>query len=123
MISNAQQVDHELDQADARSIMTGVVREWSPTRPARLPISRKEGRKLRDADVVLIEERCKGCSYCIEFCPTKVFEQGTKLNKIGVHPPRIKDSSLCVGCGVCQEICPDFAIFLVDKEASLKEKN
>jgi 2-oxoglutarate ferredoxin oxidoreductase subunit delta len=102
--------------------MTGVVREWTPTRPARLPISPKQARKLRDVDVFLIEERCKGCNFCIEFCPRKVFEQGTTLNKIGVHPPRITDSSLCVGCGVCEEICPDFAIFLVDRGGTREQK-
>jgi 2-oxoglutarate ferredoxin oxidoreductase subunit delta len=101
--------------------MAGFVKEWSAAKPARLPLFRQQELKLRDVDVVLIEDRCKGCSYCIEFCPRKVFEQGKKLNKIGVHPPRIKDSTLCVGCGVCVEVCPDFAIFLVDK-ASLKAR-
>lgn len=71
--------------------------------------------KLRDVDIVVIEDRCKGCSYCIEFCPRDVLEQDKKLNVRGVHPPRVSDAELCVGCGVCEEICPDFAIFLVDK--------
>lgn len=115
MSTTAQQLDRELNQHTARTIMAGFVKEWSAAKPSRSPLSRREGLKLRDVDIVLIEDRCKGCSYCIEFCPRKVFEQGKRMNKIGVHPPRIKDSSLCVGCGVCEEICPDFAIFLVDK--------
>ncbi len=99
--------------------MPGIVRQWKATKPARLPLFTQQPLKLRDADLVVIEERCKGCSYCIEFCPRKVLEPSKKLNKIGIHPPRVKDSTLCVGCGVCEEICPDFAIYLVDKKASL----
>ena len=87
----------------------------SPVRPARRPISAPQGLKLRDVEIVVLEDRCKGCSFCIEFCPRDVLEQGTKLNVRGVHAPQVKDSALCVGCGVCEEICPDFAIFLVEK--------
>jgi 2-oxoglutarate ferredoxin oxidoreductase subunit delta len=72
--------------------------------------------KLRNVDVMVIEDRCKGCSFCIEFCPEHVLEQSSTLNVRGVHPPHVKDIELCVGCGICEELCPDFAIFLVDKE-------
>ena len=118
-----QQVDRDTGKA-APINTSAFAREWRPARPARRPIFPEQMLKLRNVDVVLIEERCKGCSFCIEFCPRKVFEESKKLNKIGIHPPRIKDSTLCVGCGVCEEICPDFAIFLVDKENpnSLKEE-
>jgi 2-oxoglutarate ferredoxin oxidoreductase subunit delta len=120
--SIAQQVDRTIEQVAAGAVTTGFVREWSPPRPFRIPLSPQQKLKLRDVDVILIEDRCKGCNFCIEFCPRKVFEQGKKLNQIGIHPPRIKDSSLCVGCGVCEEICPDFAVFLVDKGSSLKNQ-
>jgi len=118
-----QQVERDTGKANQNN-GTAFAREWKPTEPARRPIFPEQMLKLRNVDVVLIEDRCKGCSYCIEFCPRKVFEQSKKLNNIGIHPPRIKDSTLCVGCGVCEEICPDFAIFLVDKEStnSVKEE-
>jgi 2-oxoglutarate ferredoxin oxidoreductase subunit delta len=87
----------------------------SATKPARRPLSPPQILKLRDADIVVLEDRCKGCSFCIEFCPRDVLEQDTKLNTRGVHVPRVKDAALCVGCGVCEEVCPDFAIFLVEK--------
>jgi len=97
---------------------TGTIRQpTSPQRPGGRPISAPQGLKLRDVEVVVLEDRCKGCSFCIEFCPKDVLEQNTKLNIRGVHAPRVKDSALCVGCGVCEEICPDFAIFLVEKGA------
>ena len=91
------------------------IKQWSTPKPSRRPILPPQNLKLRDADIFIIEERCKGCSYCIEFCPKDVLEESKKLNTIGIHPPRVKDSTLCVGCGVCENVCPDFAIYLVDK--------
>jgi 2-oxoglutarate ferredoxin oxidoreductase subunit delta len=87
----------------------------SLARPARRPISASHALKLRDVEIVILEDRCKGCSFCIEFCPKDVLELDTKLNFRGAHPPRVKDSASCVGCGVCEEVCPDFAIFLAEK--------
>jgi len=122
MSNVAQQLDRAIERVTAGTVATGFVREWSPPRSSRIPLSPQQKLRLRDVDVILIEDRCKGCNYCIEFCPRKVFEQGKKLNQIGIHPPRIRDSSLCVGCGVCEEICPDFAIFLVDKGSQLQNQ-
>ena len=82
---------------------------------AKRPLAAPQMLKLRYVDVIVIEERCKGCSFCIEFCPKDVLEEDTKLNVKGAHVPRVKDSALCVGCGICEEICPDFAIFLAEK--------
>ncbi len=93
-----------------------AIRPWSPTRPSRKPTRPPEGLKLRDSDIFIIDERCKGCNFCIEFCPRDVLETSKKVNQTGVHPPQVKDSSLCVGCGVCEDICPDFAIFLIDRK-------
>jgi 2-oxoglutarate ferredoxin oxidoreductase subunit delta len=106
----AQQVGPEIDRPSASN-----VRPWSTAKPKRQPILRPQMLKLRDVDIFIIEGRCKGCSYCIEFCPKDVLEEDTKLNNIGGHPPRVKDITLCVGCGVCEDVCPDFAIYLVDK--------
>jgi 2-oxoglutarate ferredoxin oxidoreductase subunit delta len=84
----------------------------------RRPISPPQVLKLRDVDIIIIEDRCKGCAFCIEFCPKDVLEEDKKFNARGVRPPRVRDSDLCVGCGVCEAICPDFAIFLVDKRGT-----
>ena len=37
--------------------------------------------------VYIIEDRCKGCGYCIEFCPRQVLEFSTGFNAKGYHPP------------------------------------
>jgi 2-oxoglutarate ferredoxin oxidoreductase subunit delta len=112
----AQQTGCDTNRPSPRPVTTMDVRRWSAIKTARAPLSQPEGLKLRDVDIFIIESRCKGCSYCIEFCPKKVLEEGKKLNAIGIRPPRVKDSTLCVGCGVCENVCPDFAIYLLDKK-------
>ena len=72
--------------------------------------------KPAKAEIHLIKDECKGCGYCIEFCPKKVLEESDEINARGVHPPRIVDESKCIICSFCSAVCPDFAIFVVDKE-------
>jgi len=68
------------------------------------------------SEIYIVEDRCKGCGYCIEFCPRNVLEKSEKLNKRGVHPPKVKNPEDCVICCFCSSICPDFAIFVLNKE-------
>ena len=60
--------------------------------------------------IKLIKQLCKGCGYCIEFCPNKVFEKSEEITKKGVAPPRIKHPDKCTLCGLCTRLCPDFAL-------------
>ena len=61
--------------------------------------------------VTLIAERCKGCGFCAEYCPTKVLEMSVEYSDKGYHYPIIKYPEKCVGCNLCGEYCPDFAIW------------
>jgi 2-oxoglutarate ferredoxin oxidoreductase subunit delta len=56
-------------------------------------------------------ERCKGCGFCIEFCPTKCLEFSKDFNPKGYHPPELVRPDDCTGCDLCGLLCPDFAIF------------
>ena len=56
------------------------------------------------------EAFCKGCGYCIEFCPKKVFDRKKELNVKGVNPPVFARPDDCIGCGQCNLLCPDLAI-------------
>ena len=67
-------------------------------------------RKVR-GEVVIEVERCKGCSFCVEFCPTHALELDSGFNKKGYHPPVLVREEDCTGCGLCGLYCPDFAIF------------
>ena len=68
------------------------------------------GRKSRGA-VYIDWNRCKGCGFCIEFCPPKVLAFAEWYNDHGYHPPRLTTEEGCTGCDLCGLYCPDFAIF------------
>ncbi|UCF09239.1 MAG: ferredoxin family protein [Thermoplasmata archaeon] len=79
-------------------------------------------RKPLDADdfqapkgeVQVIPERCKGCGFCIEFCPRNVLAESKEFNSKGYHPPEIADIDSCVYCQLCELICPEFAIYVIE---------
>jgi 2-oxoglutarate ferredoxin oxidoreductase subunit delta len=55
-------------------------------------------------------ERCKGCGFCIEFCPLHVLAMSAKFNEKGYHYPEMVAADKCVACDLCGMYCPDFAI-------------
>jgi 2-oxoglutarate ferredoxin oxidoreductase subunit delta len=66
---------------------------------------------LNRGSVVVVTERCKGCGFCVEFCPTHVLKLSSAFNAKGYHPPHLVDGDKCSGCNLCGMYCPDFAIF------------
>ncbi|NCO61445.1 MAG: 4Fe-4S ferredoxin [Deltaproteobacteria bacterium CG_4_8_14_3_um_filter_51_11] len=64
--------------------------------------------------VHILEDRCKGCGYCIEFCPKKVLQFSNRFNKKGYHPPEAMNEGDCVNCHFCEIICPEFAIYSME---------
>ncbi len=72
--------------------------------------------KIPEGEVHIIEDRCKGCGFCIEFCPKEVLEISQEFNVRGAHPPKVKDETRCVLCGFCEAVCPDFVIFSIQKD-------
>jgi 2-oxoglutarate ferredoxin oxidoreductase subunit delta len=72
--------------------------------------------KIPQGEAHLIEDRCKGCGFCVEYCPRDVLEVSEEFNTKGYHPPRVKNPENCVNCGLCQILCPEFAIWSTLKE-------
>lgn len=64
------------------------------------------------AEIIVKQERCKGCSICVVFCPKDVLALDT-LGKVQVVKPEE-----CIGCGSCELRCPDYAIYVEKKVAS-----
>lgn len=63
------------------------------------------GNKNATKNLKVIEDWCKGCGICVEFCPKDVLE----LKDGKIH---IKDIESCIKCGLCELRCPDYAIYL-----------
>ncbi|MDR0498541.1 MAG: 4Fe-4S binding protein [Holophagales bacterium] len=61
--------------------------------------------------VFVKSEHCKGCSYCIDFCPTGAIGFSKEFNQKGYHFPVPVQAEKCTGCDLCGLYCPDFAIF------------
>jgi len=60
--------------------------------------------KARKPVTILIQSNwCKGCAFCVEFCPKGVlYMEGAK--------PAVVKAEECTGCALCVWICPEFAI-------------
>ncbi|OPX22480.1 MAG: 4Fe-4S ferredoxin [Planctomycetales bacterium 4484_113] len=64
-------------------------------------------------DVIIIKDRCKGCGFCVEYCPKGVLQMSEEFNIKGYHPPIVVKSGECVNCNLCEMLCPEFAIYSV----------
>ena len=54
---------------------------------------------------------CKGCSFCVDFCPSRCLDFSREFNAKGYHYPVLARPEDCSGCDLCGLYCPDFAIF------------
>lgn len=69
-------------------------------------------KKKKARGLVFIDpKRCKGCGFCVAFCPVDVLRLSQGFNRKGYHIPELKDPEGCTGCELCGLFCPDFAIF------------
>jgi len=75
--------------------------------------------KLPHGQVRLIVDRCKGCGFCVEYCPRGVLALSDAFNRKGYHPPEAVKPDECIDCGLCELICPDFAIYSVPVEGGI----
>ena len=68
------------------------------------------------------ETWCKGCGFCVQFCPTNVLDIADKYNAKGYHPPYVKNLEDCRFCKFCEMICPEFTIYVTLDENKDSEK-
>jgi NADH-quinone oxidoreductase subunit F len=53
--------------------------------------------------ILIDEEKCKGCTKCVSFCPVEAIHGEIKK-------PHHIDQDKCIKCGVCKQTCPFEAI-------------
>ena len=78
--------------------------------------------KVTHGKVHIIKDRCKGCGFCVEYCPKDVLAMSEEFNIKGYHPPMVENPDDCLECHLCEMLCPEFAIFvtLIDQEDIVK---
>ena len=59
--------------------------------------------------------KCKGCGYCVRFCPQDLIHLDANLNQKGYHPAVFTEEEKCTGCALCGLVCPDLAIVVYKK--------
>ncbi len=60
--------------------------------------------------VVVDIEKCKGCSLCVEACPTLTLMLNRSVNNRGYHFCYMQIPENCNGCANCSAVCPDSCI-------------
>ena len=75
------------------------------------------------ADLYIIPERCKGCGFCISFCPKNGLYLSDEVNEKGYHYPAMKNPDECSACKMCEYLCPDFAIYVVSRRKNNNSGN
>lgn len=77
-------------------------------------MAEKKGKKKdpKEWRIDIDAERCKGCGFCVEFCPRDTLAMSDDFNLKGYHPPIVADPESCTYCDLCEMICPEFAIWL-----------
>ncbi len=77
---------------------------------ATAPSNHNNKPKKPRGQVSISSERCKGCGFCVAFCPTGALEMSEGYNAKGYHYPELANPEKCSGCDLCGMYCPDFAI-------------
>ena len=90
----------------------------SLSKQATVPFKKYDTRE--DVSIYIVETRCKGCDFCVNFCPREILTlDADYYNSKGYHVPKIKPDKTtedCADCKFCQLICPEFAIFVKEHE-------
>ncbi len=58
------------------------------------------------SELIVKEELCKGCGYCVDVCPKKCISMSDVLGKSGYKFVKV-DKAECIQCGSCYTVCPD----------------
>jgi 2-oxoglutarate ferredoxin oxidoreductase subunit delta len=72
------------------------------------------------AKVIIDIELCKGCEYCVKFCPKKILKITDKVNHTGYRFVEVINEEDCIGCSRCALVCPESCIEVYKEVESKK---
>jgi 2-oxoglutarate ferredoxin oxidoreductase subunit delta len=59
---------------------------------------------------------CKGCGFCVKFCPAGALTIGSQRNAKGDFLPIVAPER-CTACATCAKMCPEGAITIKEVAA------
>ncbi|MFC2014236.1 4Fe-4S dicluster domain-containing protein [Chloroflexota bacterium] len=63
------------------------------------------------SEVIINEKRCRGCGYCVQFCPRECLKiYSNKISRFGYTMPMLISPEQCNTCGFCAQMCPHWAV-------------
>ena len=68
------------------------------------------------------EKLCKGCYFCVRFCPMGVFVRSNAIGELGYNLAEVEFPEKCTGCKACLLFCPDMAV-AVEEEKEEADQN
>lgn len=69
-------------------------------------------RRVTISTIKIDARKCKGCAYCVKFCPKDLIYLSANFNEKGYHPAVFTKEEDCTGCALCGLVCPDLAIMV-----------
>ena len=69
-----------------------------------------EEKSTPSGHVHINHETCKGCGFCVEFCPQHRLEMSKQFNARGYLIAQAIEDVKCLACGFCEAICPEFSV-------------
>jgi 2-oxoglutarate ferredoxin oxidoreductase subunit delta len=66
--------------------------------------------KKKIGKLVIREDLCKECNFCIETCPKDCITLSTTISAKGYYPAIFIEDGGCNACALCALVCPEAAI-------------
>lgn len=63
--------------------------------------------------LVIKQQWCKSCGYCVKQCPKAALSLGKDLNEAG-YSYVVLDQEKCIVCGQCYSVCPDYVFSIAE---------
>ena len=68
------------------------------------------------------KEKCKGCFYCVKFCPVQKIVPVEQINEMGYTVVEAREDVNCIGCCNCVLMCSQQCIKLTQEEETLVQR-